>query len=85
MDEQDPRTASAALEVVFDLAASHGAPPGARFAYATTVRFARSEGTWHPLWEPALVHPALAGVRCSGSTGRPPPARTSWDATGRPS
>lgn len=61
VDEQDPRSASAALQVVFDLAASHGAPPGARFAYATTVRFARSEDAWRPVWEPALVHPALAG------------------------
>ncbi|MEZ0165508.1 penicillin-binding transpeptidase domain-containing protein [Kineococcus sp. LSe6-4] len=59
--EDDPRSATAALEVVFDLAASHGAPAGARFAYATTARFAREQDTWRPLWEPALVHPALAG------------------------
>ncbi|MEW1956435.1 penicillin-binding transpeptidase domain-containing protein [Kineococcus sp. NPDC059986] len=80
VDQQDPRTAAAALQVVFDLAATHGAPAGARFAYGTTARFARVEDTWRPLWEPALVHPALV----SGSTfqvDRTAPARA--DVLGR--
>ncbi|MEZ0492418.1 penicillin-binding transpeptidase domain-containing protein [Kineococcus sp. TBRC 1896] len=80
LDAQDPRSATATLEVVFDLTTSHGAPAGSRFAYATTARFARSEDTWRPVWEPALVHPALAG----GSTfqvDRTVPARA--DVLGR--
>jgi cell division protein FtsI/penicillin-binding protein 2 len=61
-------TATATLDVSFDLAAGHGAPPGNVFAYTTTLRLARSgegEGArWSPVWEPALVHPRLA----SGAT-----------------
>ncbi|ABS01965.1 penicillin-binding transpeptidase domain-containing protein [Kineococcus radiotolerans] len=61
-------TATATLDVSFDLAAGHGAPGGSVFAYPTTLRLARSgegdEATWRPVWEPALVHPRLA----SGAT-----------------
>ncbi|WP_432561539.1 penicillin-binding transpeptidase domain-containing protein [Kineococcus sp. SYSU DK003] len=61
--------ATATLDVVFDLAAGHGGPEGSTFAYTTTARFRRTEGAegervWRAVWEPALVHPALA----SGAT-----------------
>ena len=57
-------TATARLEVTFDLAAGHGAAPGSVLRYPTTLRLARGgegdDATWNPLWEPALVHPSLA-------------------------
>lgn len=56
-------SATATLDVVFDLAVGYGAVDGATFAYSTTARFRRDEaeeGTWRPVWEPGLVHPALA-------------------------
>ena len=60
----DEGTATAQLDVSFDLAAGHGAAAGSVFAYPTTLRLRRSgdgaDATWAPVWEPALVHPALA-------------------------
>ncbi|NAZ84153.1 penicillin-binding protein [Kineococcus sp. R8] len=56
-------TASAELEVTFDLA-GHGAQAGSTFAYRTTAALRREgEGdaaAWRAVWAPALVHPALA-------------------------
>ncbi|NAZ88469.1 penicillin-binding transpeptidase domain-containing protein, partial [Kineococcus indalonis] len=53
--------AQAALDVSFDLAAAHGAAGGTALAYTTTLRLRRGEDErWRALWEPALVHPALA-------------------------
>ncbi|WP_432510425.1 penicillin-binding transpeptidase domain-containing protein [Kineococcus sp. SYSU DK001] len=80
-DDAGEGTARAALDVLFDLAAAHGAPPGAVLRYRTTARFTRQDdGSWRPVWEPALVHPALA----SGATfvvDRTVPARA--DVLGR--
>ncbi|NAZ77791.1 penicillin-binding protein [Kineococcus sp. T13] len=63
LDEAADGAASAALEVSFDLAAGAGAPAGAVFAYTSTARLLRTgdDGTWRPVWGPALLHPALAG------------------------
>ncbi|PRY16087.1 penicillin-binding transpeptidase domain-containing protein [Kineococcus rhizosphaerae] len=61
----DRGRASAVLEVAFDLGAHLGAPDGALFRYTTTAGLRRQQdGSWRPVWEPALVHPALA----SGAT-----------------
>ncbi|NIZ91594.1 penicillin-binding transpeptidase domain-containing protein [Kineococcus rubinsiae] len=57
-------TASAQLEVTFDLAAQHGAPAGSVLTYATTAALRRTgegeDAAWRAVWSPALVHPALA-------------------------
>ncbi|WP_432572052.1 penicillin-binding transpeptidase domain-containing protein [Kineococcus sp. SYSU DK005] len=54
-------TARAELDVSFDLAAAHGAAEGTVLAYTTTLRARRGEDErWRAVWEPALVHPALA-------------------------
>ncbi|WP_369069654.1 penicillin-binding transpeptidase domain-containing protein [Kineococcus terrestris] len=61
-------TADARLEVSYDLAAL-GAPDGSVFTHPTTARLTRlpdaadgdATGGWRVVWEPALVHPDLAG------------------------
>lgn len=77
-------TATAQLAVSYDLTAGHGAPDGSVLAHASTLRLARTgegdDAAWRPLWDPALVHPALA----DGATmvlDRTPPARA--DVLGR--
>jgi len=78
-------TASAVLRVTFDLAASVGGPAGSSFDYESTVRFVRAQDAdpgegWSPVWQSAVVHPALA----SGATlvlDRELPARA--DVLGR--
>ncbi|WP_432496704.1 penicillin-binding transpeptidase domain-containing protein [Kineococcus gypseus] len=53
--------AEAVLDVSFDLAGAHGAAAGTAFAYTTALRLRRGDDeAWRALWEPALVHPALA-------------------------
>ncbi|WP_432526039.1 penicillin-binding transpeptidase domain-containing protein [Kineococcus auxinigenes] len=69
-------SAAAALEVSFDLAAAHGAPEGSVLAYTTTLGLRRGDDErWRAVWEPALVHPALAdGSTLSLQRTQPPRA-----------
>jgi len=72
-------TATAQLEVTFDLAARLGAQAGASLAYRTSAALRRvGEGdaaAWRAVWSPALVHPALAqGATFAVERTQPPRA-----------
>ncbi|WP_337062417.1 penicillin-binding transpeptidase domain-containing protein [Kineococcus sp. G2] len=75
-------SAEARLDVSFDLAAAHGAPEGTAFAYTTALRMRRGDDEeWWAVWEPALVHPALAGGTATLVLERTQPPRA--DVLGR--